>query len=182
MGVEQDQEIWKMRGPRDVLSLCVSFREGWCGIWDTTCKKDYPPLLSAGRCEGLQRFSLELPTKEVLPPSETFKIRLDGALSTCSTSKCPCSLQGSWIQWPLRVPSNSNDSVILRLSRSWQVSYLGCSPSAIQCCEAVLWCWCFRWEACLKLDGTCFWGMWPSGSYQLHDGSRTWLFLGAVQH
>ena len=44
------------------------------------------------------RFSLELPTKEVLPPSETFKIRLDGALSTCSTSKCPCSLQGSWIQ------------------------------------------------------------------------------------
>ena len=27
--------------------------------------------------------------------------------------RCPCSLQGSWITWPLRIPSNLNSSVIL---------------------------------------------------------------------
>ena len=27
--------------------------------------------------------------------------------------KCPCSLQGSWTRWPLKVPSNSKDFMIL---------------------------------------------------------------------
>jgi len=26
---------------------------------------------------------------------------------------CPCSLLGGWSRWPLKVPSNSNDSMIL---------------------------------------------------------------------
>ena len=34
---------------------------------------------------------------------QAFKVRLDGALSC----RCPCSLQGSWTSWSLRVPSNS---------------------------------------------------------------------------
>ena len=45
-----------------------------------------------------------------LPSSPTIFIRLDGALSTCSSCRCPCSLQGSWIRWPLRITSNSNNS------------------------------------------------------------------------
>ena len=27
--------------------------------------------------------------------------------------RCPCSLQGNWTRWPLRVPSNSSNSTIL---------------------------------------------------------------------
>jgi len=30
--------------------------------------------------------------------------------------RCPCSLQGSWTRWPLRAPSNSNNSMILWFS------------------------------------------------------------------
>ena len=49
-----------------------------------------------------------LPREVVGDPSlETFKIRLDGALSTWGSCGCPCSLQGSWTRWPLQVPSNS---------------------------------------------------------------------------
>jgi len=32
--------------------------------------------------------------------------------ATWSSCRCPCSLQGSWTRWPLKVPSNSNDSMI----------------------------------------------------------------------
>ena len=39
--------------------------------------------------------------------------RAGGALSTLIICRCPCSLQGSWSRWPLRVPSDSNDSMIL---------------------------------------------------------------------
>lgn len=42
-------------GSEDVLSFCFSFGESWCGSLDITCK-GYPPLLSAGTCEGLQIF------------------------------------------------------------------------------------------------------------------------------
>ena len=41
-------------------------------------------------------------------------VRLDGALSTWWRCRCPCSLQDSWTRWPLRIPSNSNDSVLLK--------------------------------------------------------------------
>ena len=40
------------------------------------------------------------------------KVRLDGALSIRSSCRCPCSLQGSWTRWPLRVPSISNYCMI----------------------------------------------------------------------
>ena len=45
---------------------------------------------------------------------ETFKVRLDQALSTWWSCRCPCSLQGSWTRWSLRVPSNSKESMILQ--------------------------------------------------------------------
>jgi len=38
-----------------------------------------------------------LPREVVDPPSlETFKVRLDGALSNLIYGRCPCSLQGGW--------------------------------------------------------------------------------------
>ena len=49
------------------------------------------------------------------PSLETFKARLDGALS-CGH---PCSLQGSRTIWPLKVPSNSNHSMILWKGPVW---------------------------------------------------------------
>ena len=55
-----------------------------------------------------------LPREAVDAPSlETLKVRLDGALSILNCCRCPCSLQRSWTGWRLRVPSNSNDSMIL---------------------------------------------------------------------
>ena len=43
---------------------------------------------------------------------QTFLVRLDVALSTLMELWCPRSLQGSWTRWPLKVPSNSNASMI----------------------------------------------------------------------
>jgi len=37
----------------------------------------------------------------------------------CLFLPSPCSLQGSWTRWPLKVPSNSNDSMILACFLSW---------------------------------------------------------------
>lgn len=36
-----------------------------------------------------------------------------GLWAVCSSCRCPCSMKGSWTRWPLKVPSNSNDPVIL---------------------------------------------------------------------
>jgi len=36
-----------------------------------------------------------------------------GLWATFSSCRCLCSLQGSWTRWSLRVPSNSNNSMIL---------------------------------------------------------------------
>ena len=44
---------------------------------------------------------------------ETFKVSLDGALSTCSRCRCRCSLQEGWSRWHLRVFFNSSDPMIL---------------------------------------------------------------------
>ena len=61
-----------------------------------------------------------LPREEVGAPSlETLKVRLDGALSTRWSCRCPCSLQGSCTRWPSRVSSNSNDSMILWGKSPW---------------------------------------------------------------
>ena len=60
-----------------------------------------------------------LPREAVDAPSlETLKVRLDGVLSTWWICRCPCSLQGSWTRWTLRVPSDSNDSMILTFNYS----------------------------------------------------------------
>ena len=44
---------------------------------------------------------------------KTFKVRLERFWAIWSSCGYPCSLQGSWTGWPLKVPSNSNDSVVL---------------------------------------------------------------------
>jgi len=56
-----------------------------------------------------------LPREVVEVPSlEPFQARLDGAGSTLIRScRCPCSLQGDWTRWPLKVPSHPNHLVIL---------------------------------------------------------------------
>ena len=49
----------------------------------------------------------------------TFRVRLNWALSTWLSCRCPCSLQRSWTRWPLKVPSNSNNSLIFLFCLSW---------------------------------------------------------------
>jgi len=39
--------------------------------------------------------------------------QVDGVWVTHSSWRCPCSLQGSWTRWPLKVPSSPNYSIIL---------------------------------------------------------------------
>jgi len=46
---------------------------------------------------------------------ETLKVTLEGVLSPWLSCAHPCSLQGSRTRWPLRVPSNSNDSKVFVL-------------------------------------------------------------------
>ncbi|KAK4819750.1 hypothetical protein QYF61_010885, partial [Mycteria americana] len=56
-----------------------------------------------------------LPREEVDAPSlETFKVRLDGALSNLLWLKNSLLLQGGWTGWPSKVPSHPNHSMILR--------------------------------------------------------------------
>ena len=52
-----------------------------------------------------------LPSEVVEAPSlETFKFKLDGALSNLTEMyMSPRSLQGSWAGWPSKVSSNSNN-------------------------------------------------------------------------
>lgn len=55
-------------------------------------------------------------TREVVdaPALEAFKIRLNRAPKSLVYGKCPCSLQGSWTEWHLKVHSNPNYSIILQ--------------------------------------------------------------------
>jgi len=66
---------------------------------------------------------------------EGFKVRLDWALSTFWSCRCPWSLQGSWSSWPLKVPSNSNNSVIVCENWSWipvlREQILGCLSTQV---------------------------------------------------
>jgi len=55
-----------------------------------------------------------LPREAVEAPSlETFKARLDGALSNLVWLKMSLLTAGRWAGWPLKVPSNPKYSVIL---------------------------------------------------------------------
>ncbi|KAK4829894.1 hypothetical protein QYF61_007286 [Mycteria americana] len=57
-----------------------------------------------------------LPREVVDAPSlETFKVRLDGALSNLIQLKMSLLIAGGgWTRWPLKVPSNPNHSMILQ--------------------------------------------------------------------
>ena len=50
-----------------------------------------------------------LPSEVVDAPSlETFRVRLDGALSNLIELKMSLLMAGGWTRWALKVPSNSN--------------------------------------------------------------------------
>ena len=60
------------------------------------------------------RHRKRLPRDVVDAPSlETFKARLGQTLGSLIWLWCPCSLQGSWTRWPLKVSFNSQDSMIV---------------------------------------------------------------------
>ena len=44
-------------------------------------------------------------------PSRHSRSGWTGLWAHCSSCRCPCSLQSSWTRRPLKVPSNSNDSM-----------------------------------------------------------------------
>ena len=81
--------------------------------------------------------------------------------ATCSSYACPCSLQGSWTGWPLKVLSNSKDSMILcscdwivvGIFFEWEVKTHSCRvekwhKSGISGSSALGEVWCF-WKTCL---------------------------------
>ena len=47
------------------------------------------------------------------PPWKHSRPGWTGLWATWSSWRCPCSLQGGWTRWPLKVPSNPNYSMIL---------------------------------------------------------------------
>ena len=46
-------------------------------------------------------------------PEEWVPGKVLGLWATWSSWRCPCSLQGGWARWPLKVPSNPKHSMIL---------------------------------------------------------------------
>ena len=58
------------------------------------------------------------------------------ALSAWWSCRCPCALQGGWTRWPLRVPSNSNDSLIL-----WNFLLTDTSTEKYFCFWGLCWAW-----------------------------------------
>ena len=71
--------------------------------------------------------TISLPREAVDAPSlGILKVRMDRALSTWWSCRCPCSMQGSWTRWPLWVPSNSNRSV--KVSSNSNHSNIRCCP------------------------------------------------------
>jgi len=58
-----------------------------------------------------------LPREMVEAPSlEPFQARLDGALSTLMQLQMSLLAAGGWDRWPLKVPSNTDHSVVVCLS------------------------------------------------------------------
>ena len=82
------------------------------------------------------------------PSFETLRVRLDGALSNLICCRCSCSLQGSWTRWPLRVPSISNNSMILWFKRgSLKSNRDGIFPAS--------YLWAISWSISLQLSPEC---------------------------
>lgn len=77
---------------------------------------------------------------------EAFKVRLDGTPSTWWS--CSCSLQGHWTQWPLKVPSNSNNSMILWVPRGPRHQTPVVPPA-----------WCHKATCATDLSGKVVWSM-----------------------
>jgi len=71
---------------------------------------------------------MALPREIVDAPSlETFKARLDGALSNLTQLKISLFIAGGWTRQPLKVPSNPNYSMILKQA------LISCSYSSEDC-------------------------------------------------
>lgn len=113
-----------------------------------------------------------------------------GLWATSWSCRCCYSLQGSWTGWPLKIPSNSNDSTILWLQT------LSCLVSLLMPCHAVCAVdFTLAWGGYLGWDKSCPGLQWldllsverslsqieaPHGSHQLitqMDSTWLWLFL-----
>ena len=90
------------------LELFSRRREGSKVKWQQSTKE------GAGRGKGTESLAGSVVIRQEDALSlETLMVRLEGLWATWCSCRCPWSLQGSWTRWPLRVPSNSNDSMIL---------------------------------------------------------------------
>jgi len=91
-----------------------------------------------------------------MPKLWDIQVRLDGALSTWSSCRCPHSLQGGWSRWLIRVPFNSNDSMILRVNHQCKdLKSLQPSPAV----KVGVW----REEKCLPSKEMCMSVNWHYG-------------------
>jgi len=120
-------------------------------------------------------------------PWKTLKVRLDGTLSTWLGCGCSCSVQRSWSRWPLKVPSNSNNSICESNCRmAWVRRDLKDHPVPVPLLRAVLpttksgtssgcpglhpaWPWAppgmeypqLPWAACVRTSPLPQWKMFP---------------------
>jgi len=53
--------------------------------------------------------------------------------ATWTSCRCPYTLQGSWTRWTLRVPSNSNNTVILWIHKSAIFTHWQCRGGLVSC-------------------------------------------------
>jgi len=97
-------------------------------------------------------------------PLEMLNVRLNGSLSTWSSCRCACSLQGCWTRWPLRVPSNSQFYKWARVTNNFRINvppeYLS-SPGRLY--EANIpqnhnWASVQTWHPCRRSDPHNSWG------------------------
>ena len=75
-----------------------------------------------------------------------------GLWASWSSRKCPCSLQGSWTRWLLRVPSSSNCSMIL-----WKYFSISLGTWLLESPTVVAWHLSFRYRIRLTGAGKHHW-------------------------
>ena len=117
---------------------------------------------------------------------ETLKVRLEGLWAPWSTCGCPCSLQGSWMRWPLKVASNSDDSTIEVFdqvrSRQGHCFYISCegtehSPAKSYEFNLQQHYKSRIFQACCDLPAESQWGGWRWGHFMNISVTRLLLLF-----